>query len=334
MTRLVMHIGTHKTGTTTLQHVLCENAEMLRSRGIDFPLLSANPEFSPKNHSSLARSTTRAARGDVVPDQWMTVHDIVRRDAPDVVVLVGEQLCRLRPLAWQALRTTLERIGFDSVDVVCYVRRQDSYLTSMYVQWVKAGRSSSPFEEVWKAYSDHRFLRYDRLHEIVGNKLCPDRLSFRPFERSQFVRGSLLEDFLHTAGLDVELAELTGTDAALNESMGATSVRLLLLASAMANVMGVRGRKRRLAYREVRKVLPDHVPSDPKFVGWRNDQAERFLAGYEPHNRALARRLSGGDRLFTEEPARADNGSDEVHLGADAVERFTRDVRKILRAHA
>lgn len=333
MTRLVLHVGTHKTGTTTLQHVFEVNHRRLRRDEIVFPLLADNAAYAPRNHSSLAWSINHGDPTAAVPDQWAAVQDIVRDERPRDVVLIGEQLCRLLPERWARLRAILEAIAFDEVVVICYVRRQDAFLRSMYVQWVKSGRSASPFHELWPAYRDHRYLRYDRMYRDIVEHLAPDAVIVRPFERRQLSGGSVVEDFLAAADLEVDSQSLRDADIVMNEAVGTTSVRLMLIASAMAEVLGVRDRALRMAFRELRPIVQRLVTDDPAFVGWRRGQAATFLDGFASQNRTLAVAALGREDLFLDAPE--DAGLDlPTCLDPDLVADFVDQVRRVLIRYA
>lgn len=80
--KLVLHAGTHKTGTTTTQTVLAKNREWLRPRGIFYPLFSkdnkrahhrfahglasSDPEEEQKSLAFLQNVRREAAQGEII----------------------------------------------------------------------------------------------------------------------------------------------------------------------------------------------------------------------------------------------------------------------------
>lgn len=52
--KLILHVGTHKTGTSALQSYLSENRRLLRRDEIYYPSLSKNIESLRKTHHQIA----------------------------------------------------------------------------------------------------------------------------------------------------------------------------------------------------------------------------------------------------------------------------------------
>jgi hypothetical protein len=136
MTRLVLHIGGYRTGSTAIQTSLFESRRLLRSHGILYP--SAGLHTVAHHHIGLAANgrdipgwcdaavfddlvddlmaETRNARCDAVIVSTESLMDSVDRAADDAV---GRRLDRLLSL-------------FSSVDVLCCVRHQAPLLESLY----------------------------------------------------------------------------------------------------------------------------------------------------------------------------------------------------------
>src|SRR5688572_14535297 len=58
--RLILHAGTHKTGTTSIQAALAENRRWLSERGFVYPQLS----FCSRSHNGFAHRLALAGKGE------------------------------------------------------------------------------------------------------------------------------------------------------------------------------------------------------------------------------------------------------------------------------
>lgn len=148
--RIVLHPGTEKTGTTSIQAYCAHNAEVLRAAGVLYP-----EGLGPKNHLALAAAVGRLDRiRHIGPTEgWRDTEDQARFRA-DVVrrlgaaarqirdgtlLLSSEHLSsRLDDEDVAALRALLAPFA-ETIEVVIYLRRQDELLLSLYSTYVKSG---------------------------------------------------------------------------------------------------------------------------------------------------------------------------------------------------
>ena len=155
MRRLILHIGPHKTGTSSFQHWLRDNAATLAEVGLAVPvdLLNANANGAPLAHALLAAPKDRtSAQSDLVTrfEQFCAAHPT------SSVILSAERLSQLlfsdrigedgksiresdRQKEQEALRVhaALASLGFDRIDIILLIRDQVGFLTSAYVQQLK-----------------------------------------------------------------------------------------------------------------------------------------------------------------------------------------------------
>src|SRR5690606_11766522 len=87
---------------------------------------------------------------------------------------------------------------FDDIRIVCYLRRQDLYLRSCYVQALKSGRYTQGFHRYLQAVAIGKKLgsyQYDASLALWAKAFGHDRIIVRPFERQQLHPDGLLADF-------------------------------------------------------------------------------------------------------------------------------------------
>jgi len=137
MSRTIVHIGAHKTGSSFVQHLLADNRETLAARGIDFPILSGGA--AAKSHSVFA-NYFRGVLSEAETAQIRARIASGLSDAP-VCILSAENFfhCDDPP----AIRKV---VGPDSC-AVCYLREPVSHLMSMWKQSLKTKRFAYGFAE-------------------------------------------------------------------------------------------------------------------------------------------------------------------------------------------
>jgi hypothetical protein len=132
VTRFVVHIGPHKTGTTYIQETLAALRGTLEERGISIPSVWDAAPGSP-SHMQIACAIRR---GDVAAVQAQ-MRDILA-GRPEVVVISCEALSRFDPGQVLELRRLL---GAAPAQVVYYVRRPPERLPSLWQETVKHGHA-------------------------------------------------------------------------------------------------------------------------------------------------------------------------------------------------
>lgn len=319
---VVLHVGTGKTGTTSIQNLLRLNRDVLGERGILYPRspgrgrhvklglsFRSDDEYEsmPAWHQMRARSPERFRRRF-----HRRLLDELEKVGPRRVVFSDEALYTLPVDGLLRLRTFLAE-HFGATHVIVYLRRQDDHLVSYYQQQVKVGETRRLAE-----FAEDPGYPYDydqRLGELRA-ALEPTSMTVRLFERGRFVGGRLEDDFLRAAGIDGR--GLEHADAVRNRSLDAASVEFLRLynlhqvahSEDTVGVIDHRDLVRRLSADATgaQLTLPDAV-------------LERFMAAWEASNRSVADWCLGGTELFAE-PRRRSSVTEIQELEASELERM------------
>lgn len=222
--RFVVHIGTHKTGTSSIQTFCAANRKELLEQGIYYP----TNKYSSRNFNFLA---ARIARGDL-DEPRAFLADAARKAArkgAHTVLLSAESFYAMnsfffrlynRPVgnywasekhAVEAFRTCFPR---GEMRILCYLRRQDRQVETVYNQCVKheTGFPGTiddflPLMEDMLDYAGHLDLWADafgagniqvRSYDQAADRLIPDFLEasvgiqddkgFRPIKEEANVR--------------------------------------------------------------------------------------------------------------------------------------------------
>ena len=147
--KLILHIGTHKTGTTALQQFLHANRRALAARGFHY----ATPPHGPQ-HSNVVSNALTAGESLSV-EAFLTRHtEMARRHGANTLLVSAEnfyamsvllgvrrrQVCTNAIERERILIETLQALmpkGIGTAQIVCYLRRPDRYAESLYSQHVK-----------------------------------------------------------------------------------------------------------------------------------------------------------------------------------------------------
>lgn len=239
MTKVILHIGLEKTGTTTIQRVFNSNSELLMDKGVYYPRY-----FGEENHvclynyakSKSAIDELRIYSGlkseDDVEKFRIDFRDMFLKDVkdknPEYLVLSNEHLSsRLSGVEGVSrLKELLESIS-DDIKVVMYVRNIFDFLVSSYSTAIKCGETKSFIDYI----PDGKELpfRY-KLSSVVKLWLTvfgKDRVLIRPFSRAHLVDGDILSDFISGAGLPVSLDRLNVSNRSENVSLGRDGLELV-----------------------------------------------------------------------------------------------------------
>lgn len=179
--KLVLHIGRHKCGTSSLQRFLSANGDALRAHGYHYPTAHRQPYA----HHPVAHAYAGDAPAVDTAAFW---RDVASSPAS---IVSSEAFQNIDP---SRLAPDLE--AFD-VTVVAYFREPLDYLLSSYAQKVKAGNTDVTLED----YAAHFHVPY---HDFATawQKALP-QASFKAglFERAHLARADVRHDFLIRCGL-------------------------------------------------------------------------------------------------------------------------------------
>lgn len=296
---LIVHVGTGKTGTTSVQHFMNLNRHVLAESGFLYPTtpgksrhakftlfltpddeLDSQPVWHRLGFEDPGRFRRRFRR--------QLLDEIAESGLPRVV-LSEETIFKSSMGTLKHLRRFSRRHA-RSLRIVVYLRRQDDHLVSRYQQSVKAGHV--------RRLSDPELLRdFSPVYDYAGRLalleevLEPDQVVVRRFERDAFLGGSLFGDFLSAVGAGASL-ETVPPPEERNVSLDADAVEFLRLFN-LHRVREEGARAGMIDNRRIRLILA--AESQGPTLTLPEPMLEEFMARWEPGNREVARRYLGDE---------------------------------------
>lgn len=231
MKKVILHIGTGKTGTSSIQNFLHTHHDALRMQhGVLYPKtgLVSSSHFGEMIHAHYDLPAW-LAKSDVHVAELKKLRQEIDDFSGNVVILSCENL--YHHLAAEHLAALGNLLAGLEVHVVCYVRRQDLYMESAWKQQVKVGAMRMPFEQFLVRHTETEFLgevhgNYYRMLLPWATSFGKSRLHIRIFDPVTWPGRDLIQDFVQALGLPSEIGKLPRIEIT-NVAMPSELMRLL-----------------------------------------------------------------------------------------------------------
>jgi hypothetical protein len=229
---LVLHIGMHKTGSTSLQQFFVRNRFLLQVLGINYPRpMGPNGRRLPK-HNDLFQAISHEIRHKGTPhpifgssaERIRAIENILK---PGKTTLISAEGFSGQKPDYAKAFAPLARVA--DVRVICFLRRQDDWINSFYKQMVlsREVRETRTFDEFLNMPHTSRHLDYASIlgwwAEAFGSNNI--RVLIYP------PKNSLLIDFLNAAELPLMLNQLPYSKSNQNISHTSSYIERVRLAN-------------------------------------------------------------------------------------------------------
>jgi hypothetical protein len=150
-----LHIGTEKTATTTIQKFLNINQKKLATHGLGFSQASGKlnnrqlviAAFNERHEDVFSRRLTTQSQQGLPVIQKQIIEGLRKefiefgKTGIERVVFSSEHIqSRLtHPIELQRLKSILENLGYDDVQIIIYLRNPADLAASLYSTQIKAG---------------------------------------------------------------------------------------------------------------------------------------------------------------------------------------------------
>jgi len=285
MAEIVLHVGRHKTGTTTLQNFLALNEDrLLKREGILYP--QAGRDARHHCHHPLFREfieTGQCIDASLVAD----VLDEGERRGALRILLSSEMLSR-KCVTGDQLQEIRQSFRNNRFSIIVYLRRQDALLQSMYAERVKRGLLAAPdtIHDIDVCLDFHKFIR--KYSAVFGE----NAITIRIYEHASH---GIFMDFLEALGASFD-SEYVLPERRRNERLPWLYVELLRRANttALGRKIAVHPLIRQTAIK-MRQLFPNAMDRPEPITA---AEREILIQTYKESNTRLAQEFLNRSSLF------------------------------------
>ncbi len=235
MTTIYLHIGTPKTGTTSIQNFLFNNRENILKKGYLYPIsgiisTAQNSKRSPQHlglcealvkHYDIKSPVDTNSR-DKCERSWEELKREIETINPKNVIISSEFFTAMQEYYNpDIIALVKKRLEDYETKIVLYVRRQDDFFRSSYCQYMTSPLPNKVPHHFQANYTHKNILEisefilsikfqanYYSTLELWKEAFGVNNIIVRPFEKEQMKNGSVVDDFLETINLNYEKSQL------------------------------------------------------------------------------------------------------------------------------
>ncbi len=286
-----LHIGPHKTGTTSIQNALFTHADRLAAIGLHYPTLSGDkPGRQRRNHTPLARLGVMRADDLNAAPFWSELGEKIAK-IPGSIIISTEHFADALRDAGRFRKATdfFHDHGFRIV-VVAYFRDQPGWLNSWYTQDQRNFMSRQSFGEFLdKALETGLVDPWAILRRFIDD----ERIEVRVVSFEQAIKKGLAKSFLDAIGApaDFDIPE----PQASNPNLG---VKGMYAAQEIMRRVGFRVRSMPNypeLYESFKVMMKGRDWEKTAYVGVSAEDEQRIRDHYRASNDAFAQEWFGAD---------------------------------------
>ncbi|MFT5709802.1 MAG: hypothetical protein ACI8QT_000489 [Halioglobus sp.] len=202
---IILHIGRHKSGTSSLQKFLCDNEEFLTAKGFYYPK-ALRRQIA---HHPLAQYYDKNQSKHLTKEDLLEIEEFWAEIKQHKNIIISSE-------AFQNINPKKMKVDFKdfNIKVVVYVRDQVSYLLSSYAQAVKARKVTLTLERYEATqFKNMNYLKFIKRWEKAFSSV---ELIIGSFSKQHLLGGDIRKDFLIRSDI-CQVGELDNLDYAEGE---------------------------------------------------------------------------------------------------------------------
>jgi len=287
--KIYLHIGTPKTGTSAIQWFLNANRESLLEHGIIYPKLigATSHAFAhyfgfgePKTLEKFSKMYSREQQEKLLREEIIT-YSKGNKD----IIISSEIFSATHRISESKLLDIKRFLGGLPVVIICYLRRQDHYIESVYSQAFKMQNFNLSIQEFKETKNNNWYERLNYFAKVFGHK----NIIIRTYEKHTWYNQSVFHDFLNLLGIK-DLSSFTFPDTPVNVRYGPELIEMIKCC-------------RGINPNEAIKIFEDlQIESKHEYPLLSPVERIELLQKYEDSNRLVAKEFlhKSDERLFTE----------------------------------
>lgn len=230
---LIIHLGMHKTGSTSIQETLAKNScgdeyTYLNLGAINhnhrvYSLFSENPSGYYLN-----KGKSKAEIESFNSETKKLFSDCIENLATPKAIISGEDLINLNEKELSEMNSFF-KLFFERVTVFAYVREPVSYMNSLLQQVIKSGVGFERFvyenssEDASSLNLSMLYPKYEKLFKKHGKVFGEDNLYLKLFDRDKLSKGNVVIDFIRLLNLPIKNENVIND----NESISKASLSII-----------------------------------------------------------------------------------------------------------
>jgi hypothetical protein len=295
MSKITIHIGTPKTGTTAIQSAIASHESWLDDQNICFVKAGRHRAA----HNDLANAIRRGGPDHKFREALEA--EIEAETAKNVdreLLFSSEIFVLIDPLTF---KEAMGALAGHQLKIVVYLRRQDQYAEAFYKQRVKNGRNVVPFGVFLQSRVGRRITNYVRLLD-QWKAAYPDATFVpRVYDRKRLMGQDIVADFARVLGVDPAGIAMAESERNISPSKDFIDIILALAPH-------FEGPEIRRIFRAIKaRDLPGFAGSADLFTA--SDRIAYFETFSEQNEKLRKAYFPGGEAVFdppAPAPARAD----------------------------
>lgn len=216
--RLKIHLGPPKTGTSAIQSWLHENRGQLNAEGIYYPKHNTDDNgVSSGNFEKLVTIDKEGKLSYFNDEKASSLIEEFNASQSNTLLLSSEHFFYY--LIWLFSR-------FQTAEFIFYIRHPIALAESGFHQEVKRHRRIEPFS----LQKNLSFQNLNIVKSLASEFGC--KVTYRYYDKKQFVSGNLISDFLHTIGSQTAAPKIAKR---LNTQYSPGAIKLMLECNSFAS---------------------------------------------------------------------------------------------------
>lgn len=222
-TRLILHIGLMKTGTSSLQTTLSRNREILKTHGVLYP----STTFRFNRHCDLAWSCysrnelNKWAKSKHCSVPTEEILDMIEQEKNEhnchTIIISAEEFSLNEPDLYIKIFEKYQ----SNLEAVIYIRKQDEMLQSLYKQYLKGKGITDSFQDFVKSSINYdsnlnNIINYNKLLNKWAKHIGEDNIKVGLYHNN--AKKDIVKNFLELINLNQIYFSLTNLNIKENIS--------------------------------------------------------------------------------------------------------------------
>jgi len=199
MSTCIIHVGMHKTGTTSIQQSLngfsddkFYYARLDQEANHSLPMFSLFSPSPEKHHLHRANGRKGRALEKYIDDVKLDLKQSIAEANGRTMIISGEDISNLSAAVLVSMYNHLSQY-FKSIMIIAYVRPPASYMTSSFQEKVKGGLGVMNIDSLYRNYKKN----FSKLDDIFGR----ENVHLSKFNPRAFPDNCVVSDFCSTLGM-------------------------------------------------------------------------------------------------------------------------------------